>query len=348
MITIKMKRLMKVLPAVALACCLILPAAEKPRVIPMPELANPNGIEVDDINLYVTDSAGVHIYDIKTLKLKKKFGKLGEGPGEFLGDRGSGRAALELDVAGDQLMVNSQGKVTFFSKNGEYIREIKTVDRSRRFRRFGTGFAGELNKVIDNTRYRTLNIYDKDLKKTRMIFKREHSLQRNRQGGFNPFEGPRAIRVYDNKLFVLWEQDFIIRVFDVSGKELYTITHDYKRRSISGEYKKKLENYLKNHPRFKEIFHLLKPLRYPERLPALAFMTIHDGKVITVDMRGEREQGECFVFDLKGKLLRRHMLRLKAPDELSAYPTAITGEKVYQLVEDEDTEEWNLEVTGLK
>ena len=49
----------------------------------LPELQRPNMVLADSKQLYVADGASVLIYSLKDLKLRKKFGRKGEGPGEF-------------------------------------------------------------------------------------------------------------------------------------------------------------------------------------------------------------------------------------------------------------------------
>ena len=316
------------------------------KTVTFPGLSNPNDIKADDNCLYIADGTSVFIFDIKSFKLKKKFGKPGEGPGEFQGSLTSGRAPLELDILKDRILVNSFGKLSFFTKEGKLIKEIKISDTSRRFIRFGKGFAGEINKRIDNIRYRVLYLYDQTLHKTRILFKRPHSLQ-GMGGGFNPYEGPRYIARYNDKLFVCWEPGFKIRVYDKTGKHIYSITYDYKQRKISSSDKKRVDNYLKNHPRLKEMYNLLKPFKFPQYFPALSGMIISDGKVYVISTKYAKNGMECFTFDPEGKLLKRQFLNLKTPDEFSMYPFVIRGGKSYQLVEVEDSEEWQLVVTEL-
>lgn len=317
------------------------------KAIPLPELVNPNSIKADAGNIYIADETTVYIYNLKNFKLKKKFGKTGEGPGEFMGNIQSGTPPLTLDVSTDELVINSSGKVSFYSKDGQYIREIKTSDRSRRFIPFGKGFVGNLNMVIDNVRYRTLNLYDENLGKIKLLFKRPHSLQ-GRGGGFNPLEGPQRCGAYKDKLFVCWETDFTVRVFDPSGKEVNTITQPFRKRKVTEEDKKRIENFLKNHPRFKALYPILKPLRFPGYFPVVGNMIVNDGKIHVICRTEVQGRAACYIFDAKGKSLKQTFIELQTVDELQVYPFTIKGDRLYQLVEDEDEEAWYLHVSGLE
>ena len=55
------------------------------KTIPLPELTNPAGILVEDDQIYITQFPEIFIYSLKDFKLKKTFGKRGEGPAEFKG-----------------------------------------------------------------------------------------------------------------------------------------------------------------------------------------------------------------------------------------------------------------------
>ena len=48
------------------------------------ELIEPNSIALDHRNIYIPDGTGIYIYDRKDFRLKKRIGKKGEGPQEFL------------------------------------------------------------------------------------------------------------------------------------------------------------------------------------------------------------------------------------------------------------------------
>jgi hypothetical protein len=53
------------------------------KVVPLTQSGKPNSITVDKNHVYITDQGSIAIYSLKDGKLKKTFGKKGEGPGEF-------------------------------------------------------------------------------------------------------------------------------------------------------------------------------------------------------------------------------------------------------------------------
>ena len=73
-------------------------------VIELPEIINPASITVDNNHIYITDFPSVYIYSLKDCHLIKKFGRRGEGPGEWL------RYAL-LSRHENYLVIGGKGKV---------------------------------------------------------------------------------------------------------------------------------------------------------------------------------------------------------------------------------------------
>jgi hypothetical protein len=79
-------------------------------------------------------------------------------------------------------------------------------------------------------------------------------------------------------------------------------------------------------------------------------MRISDGKIYVVTYQKEKEKAltKTLIFDLKGKLMKTVSLLLEAMDIKALYPFTIKKDKLYQLVEDADGENWNLQITGIK
>lgn len=63
-------------------------------------------------------------FSVVDFKLKTTFGKIGEGPEEFKINP-AGVAKLQIDIQPDAIVVNSLARVTFFSKDGTYLKEAQ-------------------------------------------------------------------------------------------------------------------------------------------------------------------------------------------------------------------------------
>ena len=310
------------------------------------ELVNPDSIKLDEENIYITDNATIHIYSKKDLKLKHQFGKIGEGPGEFLGNAKTTRAPLDIYLTSKSIVVYSYNKVSYFDKKGVFIKELRTQDRSTNFKPLGSGYAGRLMIADKKMRYRTLNIYDSKLKGLTTVSKVPHPLK-DRKRGFRMAEAPMAFTTYKNRLYAAFNEDLVVKVYDVNGKYLYSIKHDYERIKVKQADKDKLTNFIKTHPRFESIRNYLLPLYFPEHFPALLDMFVSDGKIYAISGKNKKGKNECFTFNLDGTLLKRKIIKLAYKNEFDLSPHYIKDDTLYQLVEDEENEKWHLLVSKL-
>jgi hypothetical protein len=114
-----------------------------PGIVPLPDLGKPNSITLDNNHIYIADVGHILIYRLKDFHLEKKFGNRGEGPGEFmLNDIDN--YGLRIIVEPVYILVNSSGKISYFTKQGEFIKEKKIIDISGQqfFKPFGKKLIG--------------------------------------------------------------------------------------------------------------------------------------------------------------------------------------------------------------
>jgi len=76
----------------------------------------------------------------------------------------------------------------------------------------------------------------------------------------------------------------------------------------------------------------------------LKFFLIADGKIYVQTFKREKNKSEFYIFDLDGKLIRKVMAPFRESELLCAYPYTIANGKIYQVTENEDTEEWELHI----
>ena len=62
----------------------------------------------------------------------------------------------------------------------------------------------------------------------------------------------------------------------------------------------------------------------------------------------EKGKTECFIFDFQGKFIERTFLPVKNMDAVDFSPLTIKNNKIYQLVENEESENWELHINGIK
>jgi hypothetical protein len=159
---------------------------------------------------------------------------------------------------------------------------------------------------------------------------------------------------YEDKVYVTWGKDDKVKVFDQMGKKVAEIPVKVEKQKLTGAYKDKVVNHFKNDKKIPQ------PIRerhygnivFPEFFPSIRDMRISDGKIYVVTYQRETETEKALtktlIFDITGKLLKTVSLPLKAMDIKALYPFTIKNDKLYQLVEDADGENWNLQITGIK
>jgi hypothetical protein len=310
------------------------------------ELTNPQSIAVDHFQIYISDHISVYIYDLKSLRLKNRIGKKGEGPGEFLLDVIRGAEELLIDIQTPLLQVNSLGKLSFFcKKSGSFIRELKSGSRSREFKPLGEGYAGQSMTAEKGIQYRAVNVFDSRLNRVKEVFRVKHHFQLAE--GLRVLPASMTFVTGRDRLFVAWEEELIIRVFDQRGNPLYNINRAYDRVKVTESFKKNMKEFLVTDKRYKRLFEMLDiKLIFSPALPAISEMIIDRGKIYVITYR-TGGNGSSFtqglVFDLMGKFLREVKIPLRRMDHFQAYPYTIRSGKLYQLVEEE--ENWQLLVS---
>jgi len=316
-------------------------AVHAEKLAALPDILKPLRLTIDTDRFYVTEGTTIYIYSLTDFKLMKKFGKSGEGPQEF-----NGNVPIQIIPRADDLMINSFGKISFYSKDGIYQRELKTSSISLFFRPLGKQFVGYGFIQEDKTVYTTINFFDASLKKGNEIYRHKRFIQQS--GDINPI-ATRNPLLYtsDNKIFVDGE-DGVIRCFDNTGKKVLSIDPKIKKRKVTEEDEERYRNFYKNDPRFRDAYENLKQrIKFPDYFPPIQFYIVMDKKIYIFTYKKEGENNECIVFDTQGKLLKKTMVPLFYGTAIEPYPPDIKNGKLYQLIENVDEEEWELHVVPI-
>jgi hypothetical protein len=320
------------------------------KVVLLKEIDRPDTLSVDEDNVYITQGAEVYIYSNTDFKLKKKFGKRGEGPGEFKIDPGYHRGGIYLNVQGDRIYVTSIGKVSIITKDGTIEKEVKSIS-GEDFLPFNDKFVGlELIPVSqqNKTAYKALCLYDSQMKKVKEISRIPHSVQRGK--GFMIYSGRYIFKTYHGKLFINKGKEFIIDVYDQAGNKLHSITREYKKIKITDTDKEKVLDFYKTYRTTKNIFEYIKSIiKFPEYFPPVRDILLDQEKMYVVTYNHRGSEVEFFVFDLKGKFLEKVFIDIQGEASLNVpYVYTIFNGKKYQLIENVEEEEWEMHITPIK
>ena len=319
-------------------------AAEK--VATLTEVMKPGTLVIDDNQFYVTEKTTVFIYSLSDFKFKKKFGKDGEGPQEF---KVRGAGTVEVIPQPDYLQINSERKVSFFTKDGSFQREIKGTSLIGIYRPLGKQFVGygyARNKE-EQKDYFTFNIYDSNLKKVKEIHREDRGVVRGGKINAVAATSIPILHTFKNKTYVNNIGGQIL-TFDENGKKLITFNTKSEKDKVTDARKEKYINFFKTDPRTRGQYEALKNrIEFPEYFPMIRDYRIADDKIYVLTYTEKGDNKELLIFDLKGKLIKKVMYPFLEINVLEIFPFDIKNGKLYQIIENEDEEEWELHISEI-
>lgn len=313
------------------------------QAIVLENQVNPQHLQADDSHLYVSSGTTVYIYSLKDFKLIKQFGNEGSGPGEFQKyfDTGVG-----IHPYGDDLLIMSPWKVSRFTKSGRLVSERRTTAGFFHVP-LGDGFVALRTKQIDKMPWRTVNIYDKDFNPVKEISRKRHFMVPNKY--VDPVNvRPPVFRVYKNRIYTE-NREGSYDVFDVKGNRLFSFGKEINRRKLTDEDIRNYHDYYKTHPLYKSRYQALKHmLKFPEHYPSARYFDVRDGHIYVFTYMTKNEKSQLLIYGLDGKLKRTVYLEMPEINPQQVYPVVtVINNKVFQMVENEDTEEFELVVTSI-
>lgn len=319
----------------------------------LPEINKPEMIEIFNNRIYLVEGATAYVYDLKDLRLVKKFGKAGEGPGELKVNRS---LTNYLIPAPEYLLMVGMDKAIQYTYEGSIIKEFRIPQFTNFLHPAGDNYVAMKFKPQGQKAFLTTMIFSSTFKEIKEIYSQPFSGGRNllnlTYDGLN-------IGVFQNKIFMEQSPEgFVIGVYNTDGKLLYKIDKKYKKLKFSAKHKEEALNRIKNDPQVKGIgWNNLKKvikITHSEYLPAIQDILIAD-KLLYIKTSLENEgKAEFIVMDFAGNELKRTFLpELKTTqivNILFARPARlfkIYQGKYYYLIENEDDEEWELHFTNI-
>ncbi len=314
------------------------------KVAVLPELMKPSIMAVDDTQLYVTEEASVFIYSLKDFELVKKFGRAGQGPQEFFIVP---TLPLVIDVQTDQIIAVSIRKVSYFTKQGEFIKEVRMKSMAFYLQPMGDRFLGIAEIPEDGVVYNTINIYDLEINKLKEVYRVKKNFQKP-GSGLKVLEKTLTYQAYKDKILLPGKDDATIDVFDREMKKLFSIHLDQEKRKVDQKFKDNAIKQLKTDPTTKDIFPLLKPIIFPDYFPTIAAFFVEDDTIYVMTWKIENSINEFFTYDMSGKFKKRLLIPIQYETELKPYPITLNKGKLYQIVENEEEEVWEFHMSKIE
>lgn len=301
------------------------------------ELEKPTIIALDEQQLYVTDKTTVHIYSLKDYKYVKKFGRSGEGPQEF-------RAMAYVIPQKDRLLIWSPGKISYYSKDGVFQSEKRTKGAlgGALFKPLNNNFVGLSQHRGKDGIFTVLNLYDQELNKIKEV--KRLKLTDAAASKINLFNGNIPYDAFNGKAYIDTMKGFAIQVVNEKGEELSIIEQkSYKQRQFNDDDEKKIRELISKATPGQYAF-IKDRIDWPKYYPAIMIFNIDPGakKLAVIAWKQENDKHECYIYSLGGKLEKRMLLPMVLQDGIRPFPYAFRDGKFYQVIDNDDEEQWEL------
>lgn len=319
------------------------------------EVVRPQMMKVCDNELFVVQKHNIFIYSLPHLTLKKRLGKEGEGPGEF---KVRPSRSIIISINEDHIVAESRFKIIFFSRKGEYLREIRKQGGILQVVPLGKNFI--VHKLVfepEGKNYFALAIHDAELKEIKEIHR-----QKFFQFKDNLYPIPDGIYfiIMNNRIFVdNSPEGFVIDVYDTDGKPVKKIHKDFPGIPVTQAHRDSaMADYLtipflyrmkreQGEAALKEFLSQQKYL-YPEFFPPIRYLHGEDRKLYirTYDRRNRTEK--YIILNSEGKFLKE--IWLPAPKKVE-FLVQMQGDKnffsihkghYYYLRLNEDDDTWEV------
>lgn len=317
------------------------------KVIPFPELLNPRYLIVDSEQIIISDYPYIYLRSLDDHNLIKRIGREGMGPGEFhviqanmnLKERG-----LVLSVSTDHIAANSTSRLSYFTRKGDFIREIKLpYGINAKFLSFGDNLLGFLPLKDGKL---SVALFDADLKKQKEIFNCDYwfNLQRQKQANFfDRASDTLLVSVYKDRIYLARGDAplFAIHVFDFQGNKIFTLEHDSEIFTIPASFIDEIHEHFKIKFQWSANY-FIKNLNLPKHFPAIRNFSVQNDRIYVLTFKKESNANEVLIFDIRGSLLKKIFLPVRAMNPEQLFPFSFYKDRFYQLIFNEETENWEL------
>jgi len=294
------------------------------------------------------DGVEVYVYSLGDYRLLRKFGKKGEGPGEFLP---GGEIPIQLQFFKDFLVLNSTRKIAYFTRQGKLVKEKNIPFTFTQILPFGSNYGVvKFTATQNHSQMYSVILYDANFREIKKLYSSTRPRPSRAERGIKI---PKLIYIDStgNELFVVDQKDdSYIRVFDLSGKPLKPIKTNLPRLKVDESIKNEFLEWFQT-SKFYKVYgvrgeELKRVLHFPEFLPAIRIFRLKGGIFyIQTYKTKDNNQSEFIFLNINGNQLNRIYLPSGEMRKVQIGPhmlySFVRG-RYYYLVENVDREEWEL------
>ena len=320
------------------------------KLADLPKIMKPTSLQIVENDFFITERTNFFVYSLKDFKQKGKFGAKGQGPGEF-------PSIIQLKIMPDSYLACSSYKFALFKKDGTLIKENRitavvseVIPIKDKYILLRDSLDRKHKKVfravfLVNSEFKTIKelyVADFDANVTSFGVKRTVLLH---------YFG---VQCYDDKIFVAdSRKGLFINVFDSDGNQRYTIDKKIEKLKTSEEFKNKvMDEYYKVFHR--NYYDYLKSTGYKfhKYLPPIRYFHVNDDHIYVVTYKEKDNKHELIIMDLKGKTIKNTYVPLRSFEIRGGSNDIVLHtfkkDKIYELVENAESETWELHCTKIE
>jgi hypothetical protein len=323
------------------------------------DILKPESIEIHNNRLYAVEGSHFYVYELDQLNFLAKFGQEGEGPGEL---KSVSMLPNTLNVTPEKIFVDGMGKVVFFSRDFKFLKEIKKKHMTFKTKPVGENFVAMRMKPAGKNRYYfSVLLMDSGMNQISELVTQEY---RETDTDIDMVLDSIHFDVYKNKIYIEKStQGFQIAVFDSQGNLKMEIVKEIKAPVLTARDKRDLMESLKQDNLIKMMvereggwnnFKNKMNFIYPDKFPLIQDILVTDDKIYVATFHRKNRERQFIVMDQNGSIL--NTLFLPIPRESSYLTKAmgrdnrfygIANQRYYYLIENPESEEWEIHAVDL-
>jgi hypothetical protein len=309
------------------------------KIATLKEVIKPDGMAICKDRILVTEKAIIYMYSLKDLRYIKKIGKGGEGPQEFKVNP-FGQPLL-IYPADDKFMVNSYNRLSYFTHDGEFIKE-KNIKPFWYYQPIGNQFVA-LGFVENEQHQHVFGVIlcDENLEKIKTLYISDINMGFSGKYMF-PISSI-AFQVYKNKIYISRGDEFTIDIFDRKGNKIKRIKHPYQPIKLTEDYEKKTIGSFSK-PGYQMFGPFMKSrAKFKSHFPVIQDMYVKNDRIYVITYKMKNDKTECIVLDLQGNELKRVFISFPMIYGFDfKLPFYFHNHSYYNLVENEEEEVWEI------
>ncbi len=327
---------------------------------PLRQIRKPYQIQVSGDQLFISEDAAVYcyrfenpIYRESSIRFEKKFGFEGEGPRAF--KLNPFRAYVYMFLKDDEgerdIIINSVGRVSVYDLNGEFKNEYK-VNPFSVFSPIRDRFVGTITSMDKKQGRIAIGLFNEKFIPQKILYSTDQTIGSDFQANLVldkiilPYEAF-IYRVQGNKVYIPCEENnnLIIKSFDSRGNEDESMEIPYEKERVTGTYKKKMMDWLKNRSPFRDFWEKIRhEVIFKSYFPMVKNMLVDNGRIYVITYRESEEGNECIVLEKNNHRYdeKRILLDLPEVEPFASYCYTVKDNYLYALHENEETETWEL------